>query len=319
MRRLKDGGMPRWASHSIAVVAVSLVLLSTHSVARCQENPGIPLSGQSPSGQDAPIPQLTVRAKAELGRRVGTFVNQVSGSGGHNDEPAALWRGPICLLVAGLPHDDGQRVFDRLFHTLSSVGVAMGSAGCRPNFFFIVSAQPDALLNEAWHKNYSLFGNQPGVRAFIDSARPVRVWYNAGLIGNDGSTSSVVIASLSGFEGVPTYKIAPSGLSEFGLNRQIETVIAVIDIRQVMGLDWRQIADFVAMSGLTEIRPDTDFGDAPTILRLFSASGEHRLMSLSPWDKALLQELYRTDQGSKNQRQDVARGMLRDLYADRGN
>jgi hypothetical protein len=80
-------------------------------------------------GQDAPVTppanpdlqekivpgaQITVTAEV-LKQRVDTYISKVSG--GHvntDDHPMARWREPICPLIARLPPEDGQFVFDRL-------------------------------------------------------------------------------------------------------------------------------------------------------------------------------------------------------------
>jgi len=106
--------------------------------------------------------------------------------------------------------------------------------------------------------------------------------------------------------GIPAYRIAtqvPDLLS----------VIALVDITRVMGLDWRQVADYVVMTGLTEINLDADVGDVPTILRLFSASGDARPQRLTAWDRAFIRALYVTDAVYRHQRVEMEKRMYRDL------
>ena len=298
------------------MTAVFLSLLTAAAAAQSQGESAEPPAVDSSPQQLPNLPPVTVRTPAELEHRVGRFIWKATSDTWQGDESVPLWHGPICPLVAGRPRKEGQFVFDHLSDILTSVGAGMGQTGCRPNFFVIFTAQPEALLNTAWERNDRLFGDQGGAHEFIDTPRPVRIWYNAELVGADGRASSSAAAAAmfgNGGSSVPVIKIAPIGRSEFGVVQQITSIIAVVDIRRVVGLDLRQLTDYVAMAGLTKVALDGDYRDAPTILRLFTASGEDRPTSLSPWDEAFLKELYRTDQKSKNQRQDVARGMIADL------
>ena len=95
--------------------------------------------------------------------------------------------------------------------------------------------------------------------------------------------------------------------------RELAGVIAVIDLTRMAGLDWRQVSDYVALMGLTRVRADAEFGNVPTILRLFSAPASDRLMALSDWDRAFVRAVYRTNPISRRQRLDMVRSMAGDL------
>ncbi len=110
---------------------------------------------------------------------------------------------------------------------------------------------------------------------------------------------------------MPTFRIeAISPRTEFNLVRVLKSVIVVVDLTKVEGLDWKQVTDYVSMAGLTNIRLDADRGDAPTLLRVFSAPPAERLMSLSPGDRAFRRSVYHTNQGSRRQRMDIVKSMV---------
>lgn len=44
----------------------------------------------------------------------------------------------------------------------------------------------------------------------------------------------------------------------------------VVDTGRIKGFNIGQLADYIAMIGLAQIRLDSDLGSAPTILRLFA-------------------------------------------------
>jgi hypothetical protein len=58
-----------------------------------------------------------------------------------------------------------------------------------------------------------------------------------------------------------------------------------------------QLADYIAMVGLAQIRAKADTGTAPSILRLFRET-DPLPQGLSPWDEAFLHSLYATSQSS---------------------
>ena len=52
----------------------------------------------------------------------------------------------------------------------------------------------------------------------------------------------------------------------------ISSVYIVVDMNRMKGITTIQLADYVAMIGLADVRPGADPGMAPTILRLFRDS-----------------------------------------------
>ena len=79
------------------------------------------------------------------------------------------------------------------------------------------------------------------------------------------------------------------------------SVFAIIDTHRTEHTTLDQLADYVAMAGLTRIDPDASLGSAPSILRLFAASRENEPVSLSSWDAAFLKALYQSSQTSRTQ------------------
>jgi hypothetical protein len=79
--------------------------------------------------------------------------------------------------------------------------------------------------------------------------------------------------------------------------QQLTSVIVVVDSRYTTNLNMGQLADYVAMVGLAQIRLDRDTGSAPTILHVFQGT-DPQVQGLSPWDRAFLYGLYTTSQSS---------------------
>jgi hypothetical protein len=272
------------------------------------------------------LDQITVQAQREralLEHQVGHFVSAISAAPFH--ESLARWSTPICPLVAGLPREHGEFVLTRVSRIAADAGVPLAPEKCRGNFYVVVTADPDALL-KAWIKrDISMFGDAGGtkIRAFLNSSRPVRVWYNADLgtadglplTANDGSAQVATGPAMGGgpLAGVPTNEHALGFRLKHDEVRGLSSVIVLIDSRRARGVSFGQLADYVALIGLAELRLDANVGDAPTMLHLFSASGQAPPPELSPWDHYFLKALYHTEQSDVMQLSEIKISIVRDV------
>jgi hypothetical protein len=272
------------------------------------------------------LDQITVEAKRErtiVEHQVSSFVSAISVAPFH--ESLARWSIPICPLVAGLPREHGEFVLTRVSKIAADAGVPLAPENCRGNFYVIVTADPDALL-KAWVKrDISLFGDAGGtkIRAFLNSPWPIRVWYNADLgtadglplTANDGSAQVATGPTMGGgpLSGVPTNEHALGFRLKHDEVRGLSSVIVLVDSRRARGVSFGQLADYVALIGLAELRLDANVGEAPTILHLFSASGRAPPAGLSPWDQYFLKALYHTEQSDVMQLSEIKISIVRDV------
>lgn len=268
-------------------------------------------------GETSTLPQITVTAKV-LKQQIDNYISKISGGYVRSDDhPLARWRVPICPLVAGLPNNDGQFVFDRLSDDLSSMNIPLGETGCRPNFFIIATNEPEATLKAWWHHDFNLNSGQTGFDHFIGTPRPIRIWYNAKLISGNGTpTNRFGVGPSNVFQGIESFTISDIPHQEFGSIPDLKSVIVVIDLTRVVGLDWHQVTDYIAMAGVTEVNFNAHVDGAPTIMSLFSTSGDARPQHLSDWDRSFIKELYLTDPVYRRQRVLIARGMFIDVEPD---
>jgi hypothetical protein len=275
----------------------------------------------NPDLQEKTVPraQITVTAKA-LKERVDNYISKVSGGNLHRDDhPMAVWRVPICALIAGLSNDDGQFVFDRLTDDFTAWSIPLGQIGCRPNFFIIATANPEVTLKSLWHDAPNLSGGQTGFVHFIATPRPVRVWYNAELISSEGAPITFFGIGDNGvFQGIPAIHINTIPNIEFNALPDLQSVIAVIDLKRVVGLDWRQVTDYIAMAGVTKVNLDAHVEGTSSIMSLFSSPGDARPQGLSSWDRSFIKELYQTDPVYRHQRVLIANKMVTDIAAEYG-
>jgi hypothetical protein len=284
--------------------------------------------GRSWSDAAPPIPppgldQITVesqRERALLEREVSTYVSAITVA--PFQESLARWRNAICPLVAGLPRDHGEFILQRVSQIAGDAGVPLAPDHCRGNFYVVVTANPDALL-QAWMKRDASMLRDAGgmkLRGFLNSSAPIRVWYNADLetaeglplIGDATSLAPTGRSTAQPLAGVPNNTHALGFRLSHDEVRELTSVIVLIDSNRAKGISFGQLADYVALIGMAELRPDAKVGDAPTILRLFSASATPPA-GLTPWDQSFLKALYHTEQTDKMQLSEIKISIVRDV------
>lgn len=233
--------------------------------------------------------------------RVQTFVRTITrNTGFSDDESLTRWNTPICFLAAGWGAEDLSSLLTRLAQISAAAGAPLAGKGCTPNFVVVSTAAPDQVINAWWAKNKRLFGNASPlqIRHFLDStrSRPVRTWRNIDI-------GRVATTRFGHF--VPSNSHADPSPFAGNAPLQFLSVFEIIDAGRTAGIDLHQLADYVAMMGLSNIDIDVDVGDAPSILQLFSPARSLAL-GLSNWDSTFLMALYQTDQSSRSQRFEIA-------------
>ena len=179
------------------------------------------------------------------------------------------WNDKVCPQVTGLPASEGEFILGRISQIARAAVVPMAGEHCSPNLFIFVTAGPTQLLR-SMEKTSSAFTFGPHalptvLDQFIATPRPVRAWYNIGVGG-----------------AVMPFKFAFS------------RVTVIVDQTRLLGVSRGQLADYVALVGLTEVRPAAHLGDAPTILKLFAGMLQAAPAGLTDWDQAFLKSVYST-------------------------
>jgi hypothetical protein len=326
LARLKDKS--RFGTGSLAASWIAALALSSWAGGAAASDASPPPEPPKSAPDKPGLDQITVEAQREravLEHQVSSFVSAISAAPFH--ESLARWSTPICPLVAGLPREHGEFVLTRVSQIATDAGVPLASEHCHGNFYVIVTADPDALL-KAWIKrDISMFGDAGGskIRAFLKSSSPIRVWYNADLntadglplTGHDGSDlGSVAMGPTMGggpLAGVPANDHALGFRLKHDEVRGLSSAIVLVDSRRARGVSFGQLADYIALIGLAELRLDANVGDAPTILHLFSASGKTPPAGLSPWDQYFLKALYHTEQSDVMQLSEIKISIVRDV------
>jgi hypothetical protein len=87
----------------------------------------------------------------------------------------------------------------------------------------------------------------------------------------------------------------------------------VVDQRRLKGIPRGQLADYVGMVALADLKAGANVGDTPTILKLFDGAPQAAPVVMTDWDQAFLKSLYSTDQKSKPQRSQIAHQMVHEM------
>jgi hypothetical protein len=268
---------------------------------------------QSTTAAPPPVDTITVEAARHrelVERQVRTFVGQIAVK--PYDSTLARWEpvAPICPLVAGLTRENGEFILARVSKIAAAAGAPLAAEHCKPNLYIVVSANPDALL-KAWNKrDVWMFGDEPEqggttIRRFLNSNSPVRVWYNAELYSADGTP-------LGNLEGRTTPRAIATRIV-FNQTRDLTSALVMVDGPRARGINFGQLAAYIAMLGLAEIRANADVADAPSILHLFSRSENERPNGLSTWDQAFLKALYRTEHTDRQQLAEIKTVMVQEI------
>ena len=245
------------------------------------------------------------------------FVGQIAAK--PYESSLARWQtvAPICPLVAGLSREDGEYILARLSKIAAAAGAPLAPEHCKPNLYIVVSADPDALL-KAWNKrDVWMFGDEsdqggPKIRKFLNSNSPIRVWYNAELYSDEGTPLGNTNSCQSALACRTNLRAFASRIG-FSTTRDLTSALIMVDAPRARGVNFGQLASYIAMIALAEIRAGADLTDAPSILHLFSRSENERPPGLSTWDEAFLEALYHTDQTDKQQLAEIKTTMIEGL------
>ncbi|HJS90035.1 MAG TPA: hypothetical protein VJ738_08745 [Steroidobacteraceae bacterium] len=286
--------------------------------------PGV--AGQSAAeaaGSDTPLPKVTIEAAREQGlrRKVHQYVAAVVVRPW--DETLLRWNAPVCPLVAGLPKAFGEFILRRISRAALNAHAPLAGKVCRPNLYVVATGEPDLFLKKWWARNPRMYDRRHGLiplRRFLESSRPVRVWYNGALGCGDGAPvpggSSLSIATVEGTGPSSAFAAAAPTCTDgidthlsYADTESLSSAIIVIDLRKLKQTNIGQLADYIALVGLADVRLDADPDAAPSILRLFAPHASAP-PGLTVWDRALLYSLYNTRQQDKEQVSDMESTMV---------
>lgn len=299
--------------HRLAARCAALLLLLTPA--------SVGLAAQS-AHDGSKLPNVTIEAatKKELRLEVDHFVTSVAIQPW--GDALFRWTRPVCPLVAGLPKAQGEFVLARISKAAMDAHAPLAGRVCAPNLFVVaLGDDPGPLLETWWKHDRRMYSFQTkgieAVEQFIHSTRPVRAWYNTyqGCDGDAAATSTLayVLAGLGKPGQGPTACASTirSRIVSMSTGSDVSSALVVVDGRQMKNINLRQMADYIALASLADVRLDADSTPAPSILELFGQGTTPQ--GLTPWDRALLYSLYNTNHMSALELQEMEITMARRL------
>jgi hypothetical protein len=325
------------------IAAVGLVAFEgTNGRAAAQQPPAPAVQGSSssaPSGAVGHQPEVIITGdRAEFESKISAFVNQLTDFDyGDSNRGLARWQDPVCPLVTGLPQGMAEYILLRVSEVAREAGVPLAGEKCHhPNLFIIVTKQPEAYLRE-YEKLHgaAVFGGAAPIliNEFMTTPRPVRTWYET-----VERTPEGLPMLAESFPGISQQKVSwvPGGLvvtpvrpaindatltnptseaSHLVLNVvwAIKKVYVIVDPTRFKGVKLGQLADYVSMAGLAQIKLDPQLAGDPTILTLFDKDPQAASAGLTEWDRAFLKSFYSSEQRSVLQRSLISHDMAREI------
>jgi hypothetical protein len=268
-------------------------------------------SAQTPdTASSHAVPGVTVTAPSNLtpAQQVERF-GQVDSKG-----RLARWDQPICPVVAGLPADFDTFVIKRIRAAATQVGANVAPEACNLNIAILITPHPAEVARKLadfkarqWATNRWPL-DKTKLEAFASSKDPVRWLYVSDTTqtsgGNVATPASIAaggdvlaaifksaLPSAPQFDRVTSSRLHPAGDEAFS------RIVIVVDANRIAGLSAGQVADYLAMASLAQVRAESSFAGTDTVLNLFAPGFDagHRPAGLTHWDLDYLTALYGSD------------------------
>jgi hypothetical protein len=297
-------------------------------------------SSSAPAGAVRRSSEVIVTGdRAEFETKISGFVNQLTDfEYGDSNRGLARWQEPVCPLVTGLPKDMAEYVLLRVSEIARAAAAPLAGEKCpHQNLFIIVSKKPEVYLRELEKRHgAAVFGGAAPILIdeFIATPRPVRTWYDTVEQTPEGlpmlqmsfpgesvqypvpsGSGSTVMAPVRPNDPSATLTNTWSQASHLVLNVvwAMKQVYVVVDPTKFKGVKLGQLADYIAMAGLAQIKLDPKVAGDPTILTLFDKDPQAASAGLTEWDQAFLKSFYASEQKSVVARSAIAHDMVGQL------
>jgi hypothetical protein len=327
------------------IAAVGLVAFAAADRRAAAQQP--PASAGQASSASASADEARRRAevtvtgdRAEFESKVFRFVDQLTDfEYGDSNRGLARWVEPVCPLVTGIRKDIAEYILLRVSEVARAAGAPIAGEKCHhQNLLIVVSKNPETYLREMEKRHFDQVFGDAGpilINEFIATPRPVRTWYNTVEQTPEGmpmskmsfpgeSIQNAVVVAGSGGTAIEAVRPADpnvalanpwSQASHLVLNVvwAMKGVYVIVDPTKFKGVKLGQLADYIAMAGLAQIKLDPQLSNDPTILTLFDRDPQTASAGLTDWDQAFLKSFYASEQKSVVVRSAIARDMVRTM------
>jgi len=219
-----------------------------------------------------------------------------------------------CPVVLGVSPRQRAAVVARMRAVGAAGGVPMGAPDCRPNVLVLVTSNKRQFIEQLARRFPTYFGERSGreIERLAQSPGPAALWHLNGMVDADGRQFDPPSNSVA----VLRTTRAGSRLTDQAHSEFIGSVL-VIESGAMEGLTTTQLADYAAMRAFTGADPARLANrNLSTILALLDTQmGSAAPVTLTDWDLAFLESLYRSDPNihAPGQRGEIRSGMRRGL------
>lgn len=278
---------------------------------------GPPVQAEPPDTVEEVV--VTAKRAEEQRKAVSEFVKELAAPTQRGR--LARWDQGVCPGIVGLPSKHATYLADRIAVEAQTIGLDVGRPGCRPDILVLFAADASATAAELRARHPAYFApvlqrnrleageGREALQAFLTSERPVRSWHVSRLAAADGRP-------VGWFMGAPAVETTVSSRIASNWRNDLARVMLIVDAKQMKGVSYEQLASYLSMVSLAQLDPDAAPTQLPSIVRLFTDrdAGRAPPETLTEWDRAYLQGLYRAPANAKNlgaQRGAIARTMRR--------
>lgn len=289
----------------------------------------VPLALAAPAPEpDEGIEDIVVTGQRSdaLRQRMENFIVEIATPAGDN-RGFARWNSRLCVGVFNLPDERAAHyIADKITVIALEVGLRTGAPGCEPNLKIVFSPDARALATamvESTPEMFQPFGNTEGttlgeaaLERFMTSDAAVRWWQVTMVVDAVGNPAIL----LPGFyetdpeTGEPLVPVSRGYVSRLksGVSDAIWGSLVIVDASKLGKVTWPQLAEYLAMVSLAQVKPQQGPVSYDSILNLFHAPNPPR--GLTDMDRHYLNALYRMDMQTMPhiQRGILANQMLRE-------
>jgi hypothetical protein len=217
------------------------------------------------------------------------------------------WNSEICISVTGMQERYAQYLIDRVAIAALDAGAEVQGPGCKPNVIILATSDGPALASHLVDEvglgfRPAVSSTNLGRRAlehFRSSDAPVRWWHVTMPIEPD---SGQVAIALRGQE-PPGVTVRDASRLRSNIRYDIAWAIIIVDMSRTGGVPFGAVADYVALTALTQLDPFADMSGEDTVLNLFRT--DRTVAGLTDWDKDYLAALYSSRADRATDRQQI--------------
>lgn len=277
-------------------LAATFLALLAHTVATVQLAVAAPAPEPEP---DAEIEDITVTGQRSdaLRQRMENFIVEIAAPAS-DTRGFARWNSRLCVGVFNLPDARAARyIADKITIVALELGLKTGQPGCEPNLQIVFSPDARSLaatMVDSTPEMFEPFGNTEGttqgeaaLERFKTSNAAVR-WWQVTMVVDEFGYPAILLPG----QDVPMARGEVSRLKS-GVSDAIWGSLILVDTGKLGNVAWPQLAEYLAMVSLAQVRPMEGPVSYDSILNLFHGPNPPR--GLTDMDRQYLTALYRID------------------------